>query len=443
MTRQSFRLAYFVLFLAVTLSAVSPAGAKEGFGRFTKKTTPLTRVTPPVVFLMGARFDVKATSTNPEHDALAQRIRSQLESELISRDSRLAVDREHPEVVIEFAILQNDLGEHWEDRLMLQSYQDGTNEKGKPIYRTREVNVKYKIVAYSFAASFKVLDAVRGGSLNADTISHKYQDSFAEGKGAPESFNLEGAAINTLVVGIARRITPSREVINVLLPKGSLEDLGNLADAGQWSRYLEALERMQPFATAVDESYRQYALGVAYEAMGYGADTAEMTLKYLEEASLYYGKAIAANPGEKYFIKSYDSLFSAKTAPPPLERVQGSIVSYRRFDDFQRNYDAQLKAKSAEGSKDIGAPGDSQIDPQRMDNAAVIRMVRAGLEKDIILKAISDAPKHSFDTSPQGLIQLAEAKVDKAIILRIQEVSNKKAASPKASSTSKKSGSAN
>lgn len=424
-----------VLLLALTVSAVPPAVAKEGFGRLTKKATPLTRVNPPVVFLMGNRFAVQVKANDPAHDALAQRIRSQLESELISRDSRLAVDRDRPEVLIEVDVLQNDLGERWENREMTERYKAGEDEKGKAIYKTRLVNVKFKIVNYSFAAAFKVIDAVRGGSLHADTIPHTFKGSFAEGTGAPEGFNLESTAVNTLVEGLARRITPSREVLSVLLPKGSLEALGNLADAGQWSRYLEALEKMQSFATAADESYRQYALGVAYEAMGYAADEPAMTLRYLEQASVYYGQAIETNPGEKYFSKSYDSLFSDKTAPPPLERVQNAIVSYRRLEDFKNNYAAQL-SKSAEGAKDAAAS-----DSQTMDNAAVIRMVRAGLEKDIILKAINDAPARKFDTSPQGLIQLAEAKVDKAIILHIQQVASKKPAAPKA--PAKKPGSGN
>lgn len=437
MSQPRARLASSLLFLAVVLSAVSPASAKEGFGRFTKKATPLTRVTPPAVFLMGNRFNIKSGAQDSGQNALAQRLRSQLESELISRDSRLTVDRERPEVVVEVDILQNDLGERWEDREVLQRYQAGTDEKGKAVYKTRTVTVKYKVLTYSFSASFKVLDATRGGSLAADTVPHNFKGSFAEGEGAPETFTLESSAVNVVVDRIARRITPSREVINVLLPKGSLENLVNLADAGQWSRYLEAMETMPAFPAVNDESYRQYALGVANEAMGYAADTAEMTLKYLEQASLYYNKAIGTNPAEKYFMKSYDSLFSEKTAPPPLDRVKESIVNYRRILDFRNNYEAHLQAQTQEAQGAKGAGGS-----QAMDNGAVIRMVRAGLEKDIILKAISDSPKPVFDTTPQGLIELAEAKVDKAIILRIQEVV-KKAGTPKAATTSKKSGSKN
>ena len=58
----------------------------------------------------------------------------------------------------------------------------------------------------------------------------------------------------------------------------------------------------------------------------------------------------------------------------------------------------------------------------RMDNAAVIRMVKAGLAEDIILTAVDSAPERGFDVSPSGLIALAEAAVPKPIIARLQKI---------------------
>jgi hypothetical protein len=66
-----------------------------------------------------------------------------------------------------------------------------------------------------------------------------------------------------------------------------------------------------------------------------------------------------------------------------------------------------------------------------MDNAAVIQMMKAGLETDVILNAIETAPQSEFDTSAQGLIQLAQANVDKKVIRRIQEVAGSKKTSAK------------
>ena len=259
----------------------------------------------------------------------------------------------------------------------------------------------------------------------------------------PRSSTWRGSAISQVVDRIARRITPTRETIYVLVPKGSLEALGALAEAGQWNLYLEALEKRQPSPKPVDDSYRQYALGTAYEALGYAADEADVTLKYLEQASVYYGKAIETNPGEKYFSKEYESfvgnlLKGDRQIPPPLQRVQSALVSYRRLEDFRDNYESLLASKAVEDAKSLES-GDGG--GEAMDNAAVISMSQAGLDFDIILKAIDSTPRHQFDVSSQGLIELATAKVDKRIIQRIQEVaSGKKTSTTKKSTTPKKSG---
>ena len=74
---------------------------------------------------------------------------------------------------------------------------------------------------------------------------------------------------------------------------------------------------------------------------------------------------------------------------------------------------AMSSAKTSESGK---------MEPRGMDNAAVIQMVKAGLETDVVLSAIDTAPRCEFDTSAQGLIQLAQANVDRKVIRRIQEV---------------------
>ena len=427
MPRKSSRLALYVLGLILMLAGAFPALAREGFGMLTKKAASLTRVSPPAVFLMGTKFDVRAKGATSVDEGLAQRLESQLESELISRDSRLIVEANRPETLIEVSILNNNANERWESRRMMETRQVGKDAKGKPVFESYPVDVNFKIVTYSFGASYKVTDVARRASLDADSIQSNFSKDFQEGKGAPEVFNLENGAIATVVDGIARRITPTRESIGVLLPKGSLEDLGNLAEAGQWNRYLEALEKRPAAAKPEDDSYRQYALGTAYEALGYAADDSETTLKYLEQASIYYGKALEANPREKFFSQSYDSVWSHRSVPPPLDRVRAAMVNYRRLKDFQENYDSLVAAKSAESAKSLDAKADAKSPAGGgMDNAAVIQMVQAGLEQDVILKAISSASRYNFDTSPQGLIQLAEAKVDKKIILRIQEVASGK-----------------
>lgn len=431
-----------LLVVAALLGAL-PAAAKEGFGMMTKKAAAVTRVSPPAVFLMRTKIQVKAVSAKSADGGLAQRLQSQLESELISRDSRLTIEQNRPETLIEVNILQNEAGEQWETREVMKVRQTGKDSKGKPIFETYRDNVRYKVVTHSFSASYKVTDLTKKASLDADSAQVSFKKDFEEGNGAPETFSLEGTAINQVVETIVRRITPTRETMHVLVPKGSLEDLGNLAEAGQWNLYLEALEKRTPSPKPADDAYRQYALGTAYEALGYAADEPATTLKYLEQASVYYGKAVETNPGEKYFSQEYESLLgnllkSDKKIPPPLQRVQSALVSYRRLKDFQDNYESLLASKGAESAKSLDSGGGGG-GADAMDNEDVISMAEAGLEGDIILKAIDSAPRHQFDVSPQGLIGLASAKVDKKIILRIQEVASGKKAAPATTSPKKKS----
>jgi hypothetical protein len=223
-------------------------------------------------------------------------------------------------------------------------------------------------------------------------------------------------------------------VIGVLLPKGSMEKIIGLADAGLWTKYLDALQKMTPLAKPTDEAYRQYALGVAYEALGYGAEDSDTTLKYLEQASVHYNNAVDTHPKESYFTKSYDALFTSKSAEAPLTRVQSALVQYQRMKEFTEAT-ASRSAGAMTGSKgDLG----TAVDEDTLSNASVIDMLRAGLSEDVIFTSIDSAKTTSFDVTPKGLIQLAEAKASKKLIQRIQAVASepKKAASAPTKSSS-------
>lgn len=428
--------------LVVLLAGASPAVAgKEGFGfAMMKKAATVTRVNPPSVYLMGTKIAVKATSTVDNGEGLAQRLRTQLESELLGRDSRLTTSQ-NPDTLIEVSILQSEGDERWEQRRVSRLRKVGTDSKGKPILNMVEIEARFKVVTHSFSASYKVTDLVKNASLDADSFQYNYEKDFEDGKDAPQIFNLETSAIGRVVESVAQRLTSTKEKVGVLLPKGSLEDLVPLAEGGHWNKYLEALERRSPSAKPMDDSYRLYAIGTAYEALGYEAENEDTTLRYLEQADVYYNKALDANPGEKFFSQGYDSLLTSKTAQAPLDRVRAALSSYRRIKVFKEEYAGmQVAAKTAETSAG-GKSVEVGSDPHAMNNAAVIKMVRAGLPEEVILTAINSAPQAQFDVSPQGLISLSEANVEKNVILRIQELAAKKTTAPKKSVSPKKSNS--
>lgn len=412
---------------AVALLISPAAWAGEGFGMM-KKTAKLTRVHPPQVFVPGTRIAIRTSSPGNKYAMAAQRLQSQLESELLGNNPRFKLDSASPDATIDVAILQSDYSDEWSQREGTRQVKTGSvDSKNRPIYREERFNYRVKIVKHSFGTSFKVHDARADRSLAADTISRPFIQEYVEGNGAPDAASLESDGVRAVVNDLTHRLAPTREVIGVLLPKGSMENIGGLADAGLWTKYLDALQKMPPLVKPADEAYRQYALGVAYEALGYGADEVDTTLKYLEQASVHYNSAVDANPKESYFTKAYQSIiFSSKSAEAPLARVQSALVQYQRMKEFAESTAARPGAAMTGSKGDLG----SAVDEDTVTNGSVVEMLQAGLSDDVIFTAIGTAKKTSFDVTPKGLIQLAGAKASKKLIQHIQAVSEGKKSSP-------------
>jgi hypothetical protein len=450
-----------MLVMTALLFNAAAASAGEGFGVLRKRAN-LARMHPPQVRIGGSRISVRVNSQNKKDDSAAARLQSLLESELLGSDTTLRIDPK-PDVTIDVSVLQSEYSEKWENRTGMRSVQTGTDAKGKPVYQLRETTLRFKVVSRIFSVSFKVNDAKRGKTLAADTIKRTYKNDFEDGNGAPDATALEDADVTGVVNDLTRRLTPTREVIGVLIPRGSLDHVVAFAEAGMWSKYLEAVEKVAAKKNPVDESYRQYAMGIAYEAMGYGADDLDTALKYLEQASTLYNAAAEANPRETYFIldsKSQPSFFNraksvathvipgvSKSAPEavessallaPLARVQTALVQYQKMKELAEGGGAGVPgsptAIAGAKSLDPGLPAD----PDTLTNDGVIEMLRAGLPESVILTSINTASKTNFDASPKGLIALAEANASTKVIERIQSAAKPKTSSKPAQKSSKK-----
>jgi hypothetical protein len=434
--RQRISIPFLALLTAsLLLGSALPCLAGEGFGMLTKKTVTLDRLHPPKVFLSGTKISVKVTSLDVKEGAAAQRVQSELESELLRNDSRLSSDATRPQTLIEVTLLRSAYAESMENRRLTELRQT-TNASGKSTLVPVAVDVPFKVVSHSSSATYKVTDSKTRKNLASDTVKSEYKNSFREGKDAPSSSALEEAAYRELVERLVRDLTATRETIKVLLPQGSLESIGNLAEARQWNKYLEAVESLPARSIPQDDSYRKYALGVAYEALGYGADDPETILKYLGQASSYYNEALESNPKEKYFAQAYESILTHNRASAPLERVRSALIDYRKVKE-QRDSLAQASPAADETLAGAKALGGKAVAGDVMTNASVIKMAEAGLSDEIILGAINSAPKTAFDGSADGLIALSEAKASKRVILRIQEIVAK-GADPKGAAANKR-----
>jgi hypothetical protein len=157
---------------------------------------------------------------------------------------------------------------------------------------------------------------------------------------------------------------------------------------------------MQPFSDAKAEGYRQYDIGVANEGQAYDATVNKAAMKYLEEASIAYGKALDANPGEQAFLDSQG-------------RIKAALEHYEDIG----------KTTPLEGAGPLTTSlGEKPATPAEdaMTNNDVIDMVTAHLDEKNILDTIQNAPTVNFDLGPKGQIALSKAGVNGNVIMAMK-----------------------
>lgn len=416
-----------LLVLLLLAGAQGAEAKKEGFG-IMKKLVNLNRLNPPVVLIPGTRLQVVGKGEGQEERAAATQIASKIGSEMVQYDRRLTLDAQRPQTVVEVSVLSDSYETQWLEREGYRQVENGTDSKGRKQYRNVPVTLRYQAVSHRFGVSYTVQDLSSKKTIYADTLEISFRQEFQDGHGAPTQADRASSAIQQTVNEIVYKLVPTPETIQVMVPKGTLEDWVNLAEAGLWSRYSEAIESKAAFPAPADEAYRQYALGLSFEALGYGAEDQETTLRYLEQAAQHYNTALSLNPKEDYFTEAYEG-FAARTllstivpgvgtsaprrSPAPLQRVQEAMGKYQTL----LNQNETLAIRQAEvGAKTLGgAPSAAG-----MKNEDVVAMVQGGVPEEIVLQSIDDAAICAFDTSPTGLIALAKAKMSKPIMQKIQ-----------------------
>jgi len=154
---------------------------------------------------------------------------------------------------------------------------------------------------------------------------------------------------------------------------------------------------MTPFPQPEADAYRLYNLGVVNEALGYQAEDVTKARKYLQEASIDYGKAIDAKPEEKNFLQ-------------PQTRIDTALAYYKTLGDRQAA-STQMAATAATA----GPAADA------LTNADVIAMVAAKLDQGNIIDTIKTSSAVKFDLSAKGQIDLAKGNVNGQIIAAMKQ----------------------
>jgi hypothetical protein len=339
--------------LAVALFSCAAGAAAQSFGMpLMKSKVTLQRKLPALVQLPGTTVKIVVAGHSGSAD-LDQDFKSMLGSELLKDDPRLSIDDQHAETTIDCQITE------FQHPPPITSTRPGI-QTGK----TAPPPITYTRVTGMMRVSFKARSHT-GQTLGSDNIVAKYDEefdtsgnavsggvfgsmknSFSRLKGGAKSENmnpptdaeLRTKLLDSAIQQITSQLVNTRETVEVLLAKGKGMDPGvKDAEAGLWSRALEAWETLPALPKPIDDAYRLYDIGVAYEAEAYAADDIPSAMKFLDQASINYGKAIDDNPAEKYFLE-------------PQKRIETALAHYEKLKNHKEGQPSTTAANSSHGS---------------------------------------------------------------------------------------------
>jgi hypothetical protein len=382
-----------------------------GWG-FQRKHISLVRKLPPTGRIDGNSFSVNVAGAGSD---VTSDLEAQITSLLVKNDGRLrsiSDPKEHPEAVIKARVTS------YQPPQPLVKTEQGLElgKKGGPL-QNQQVREWTGLLTVSFEAQ----DVHGNKGIAADTVTSKFDREYAvqtptnakptmgsilgshipkmplagatAGAGGgedrePNAIEVRDRLIKDVALQIASRLVNTQEDVTVFLARGNgLDDADTLLENKQYTRALENLDTMTPMGKPDDDAYRLYDLGVANEALGYQAEDVNKARKYLQEASIDYGKAIDAKPAEKMFLE-------------PQNRIDTALAHYKVLSDEVNQRNAKTAAAPA---ADV------------LTNADVISMVQAKLDQANIIDTIQHSSA-KFDVSAKGQVDLAKAGVAGPII---------------------------
>ena len=339
MNRVRLSLVFAAIFLAIQLP--HQLLAREGFG-FSKKAAKLNRMVPPEVYLEPGTIEVRVAGNGSE--ATSVTFRDLVEAHLNEFDGQLEVDSSDTDYIVEIELDHPSFHESWESRPATEHKQTGTKQewnakKGRydtrPVYGDVTVYKNFKRVRGGVTARFKTSDRHKNESSYSSSVEAGFDETFLNGGGAPTRSSLEDHLVEVAAARVAAKLVGSVEPVAALLPRGSFEAYLSFAENGAWEQYFEGVESVGEKPRPAEEAYRQYALGLANEAMAYRQNDPTKALEYLRTAESCYQRATQLRPEEKLFTEPYANAWATGKQSSPLERVTSGIRVYSQLTNYR------------------------------------------------------------------------------------------------------------
>lgn len=364
--------------------ALAQATGNANFGGlFNSKSVTLQRKLPPVYNLTGKTVSVHVSNT--DSSSVAVELQSAIENLLTGSDSTVHARETSPDVLIGCKITSYN-----EPKVLTSTSGSVTSSEV-----VGELMVSFKITLPSTSAL--IASNISSSEVIAPLFGSHSPTGFSAFHMGPSKtmtpLEVEKSLVTEVATQIAAFLVKTTETVPVKLAVGkSLNQANDLAVKLLWTRDLEELNTVGAYADPSVDAYRLYDMGVANEALAYQAQDITAAIKYLQQASTYYGKATDAKPDEKNFldpqnrIKSALAHYSTETAPPPPP--------------------TEAEVKEAQGI---------------MTNDDVIEMVQAKMDDANILDNIQSAPQIEFDLTINGQVKLAKDGVSGKIITAMKQ----------------------
>jgi tetratricopeptide (TPR) repeat protein len=422
-------IAIVIVAMSLVSSGAGLPGLPESPGFGTPKTKVyLQRKLPALVRLNGGTFRVKVSGRENQID-LSRDLGAQLETEMMKDDSHFRADEMNPSILISCQITDYS---HPQPTV--------TQRPNLAAGKNGPKTLPYMRVTGSLSVAFQARTGNQ--TLASNNITAKYDEEFdsagndashgvmgtmsstwhritggasSEDLNPPTEPELRSKLLNEAVHQIAQHLVNTSETVEVYLAKGkkALDEGNKQAQAGLWQRALETYETAPQLPKPVDDAYRLYDIGVAYEALAYAADDEKSAMKFLDEAAINYGKAIDAKPAEKYFLD-------------PQKRIETAIAHYQELEEQGHS---KVVAEAAPAAK-VDASSKASL-AKALTNAQVIAMVKSGMEDDTVIQAIRSAKASNFDLSSGGQQQLTSNGVSTQVVAAMKTRGTHKAVAAK------------
>ncbi len=395
------------LVLAISLGQfIATAWAGPGFGTLRKKYIVLKTREPASVRLANTSIAFVGSSTNKEYAPVQESLLATLETELVSNEKTLAKK-------------DSAKAADWTLNLKVTGYanpnaQQRTEAAGKSTNTyTRwngSLNVAYQVLDHEG----RVHDANNVSSVynkefnNAASsgILSKIPKTVSRKPATPEVIphtpeDVKQIMIKEVVQHIASNLGNTTKSLQVEVAVGDehLNRAAEFMDKQLWARAVDDLEKIPVYPKPEEEAYRQYDLGLAYEAMSYDSKKESEQRDNISKAAEYYDQSLLLNTKEKYFVEA-------------VARTKDSIARFKALDMQQ----ASQKKPAAGGVPQRNTTGAADTNnAPTIKVGDVIEMFSSGVPEDQIIDIIRNSPVVYNPRDKDTVMAVAKAKLPMAI----------------------------